>query len=54
MQLSWIKIFECLVSRAQAQCRAAMTLNGSQVLIWLIKGFEYFMNSVLDVHSLEH
>jgi hypothetical protein len=66
MQLKRIKIFECLVRRAQAQCRAAMTLGTdhtwenpmlnklSDVLIQVVKGFECSMNSVHDAHSLEH
>jgi hypothetical protein len=67
MQLRGIKIFECLVRRTQAQCRAAMTLRTdhtwkknpkldklSEVLIRVAKGFECSTNSAHDAHSLEH
>jgi hypothetical protein len=31
MQLRWIKIFECLVSRAHALCHAATTLRTDHI-----------------------
>jgi hypothetical protein len=66
IHLRQIKIFECLVRRAQAQCHAVMPLRTdhtweipkldklSEVLIQVIKGFECSTNSAHDTHSLEH